>query len=108
MRGIYIQEEKLWLERKAERKEEKRNSMAKKNKILKEMKPTFKLAGSSITSSLLGGALQPQLPARVQNPLITAGRVTGRFLPPIAILGVMSFTTKKLKKLEKKLKGRKK
>ena len=82
--------------------------MAKKNKILKEMKPTFKLAGASITSSLLGGALQPQLPSGIPNPLTTTGRVTGRFIPVVATVGVMSFTTKKLKKLEKKLKGRKK
>jgi len=80
----------------------------KKNKILKEMKPAFKLAGASIASSILGGGLQSHVPAEVQNPLTTAGRVTGRFIPTVAVLGVTSFTTKKLKKLEKKLKGRKK
>ena len=72
------------------------------------MKPTLKLASVSIGSSILGRATQPKIPAGIANPLTTTGRVTGRFIPLTATMGGMSFTTKKLKTLEKKMKGGKK
>ena len=80
----------------------------KQNKILKEMKPTLSLASMSISSSILGGALQPKLPAGVSNPLTTTGRVTGTFIPPVATLGAFSIVKKQMKKVSKKVKGDKK
>lgn len=80
----------------------------KRNKILKEFKPAFQLAGASIGSSILGGATQKHIPTGVQNPLTTLGSATGKFIPVVAIAGVTSLTAKQLKKLEKKLKRRKK
>lgn len=78
----------------------------KKNKILEEMTPAMELSGFSIGSSILGGSLQSRIPAGVGNPLTAMGRTTGTFVSPLATLGVMSFTTKKLKKLNKKARRR--
>ena len=80
----------------------------RKNEILEEMKPAFGLAGVSIGSSILGGALQPHLPAGVTNPLTATGTATSKFVAPMAVLGVGSYTFKKLKKLEKKVNKKKK
>ena len=77
---------------------------SKKNEILKEFKPGLELAGLSIGSSILGGALQPHIPAGMINPLTETGRVTGTFVRPVVALGAMGFTLKKLKSLEKKVK----
>ena len=76
----------------------------RKNGLLKEMKPTLGLAGLSVGSSMLGGALQSHLPAGVANPLTATGTATSKFVAPMAVLGVSSFMFKKLKKLEKKVK----
>jgi len=74
----------------------------KKNEILKEFKPALAMGGLGIGSSLLGGALQPHLPAGTTNPLTKMGSTLGTFTKPVAALGAMSVITKKLKKLEKK------
>ena len=80
----------------------------KKNEILEDLGPTFTLAGGSLGASVLGGAFNTLLPAVTPNPLTTTGRVTSTFVAPLATLGAMSFVTRKLKKIEKKLKGGKK
>ena len=80
--------------------------MARKKRIPKEFEPALSLAGLSIGSSILGGALQPHVPAGVTNPLTATGRVAGRFVSPLAVMGVAGFTFKKIKKLEKKIKKR--
>lgn len=79
----------------------------KKNEVLQEMKPTLSLAGLSIGSSVLGGTLQPHIPSEITNPLTKTGEVTGKFVAPMATLGVASFMFKKMKKLEKKVKIKK-
>lgn len=76
----------------------------KKNEILKEFKPALELSGLSIGSSIMGGALQPHVSAGMVNPLTQMGSTTGKFVSPVATLGAMSFTLKKLNKLEKKIK----
>jgi len=78
----------------------------KQNKFLKEMKPAFSLASVSISSSILGGALQSKLPAGITNPLTTTGRVTGTFISPVATLGALSIVKKQMKKISKKAKRR--
>ena len=74
------------------------------NEILEDMKPALEMGGLGIGSSLLGGALQPMLPAGTINPLTSTGRTLGTFVRPVATLGAMSIVTKQLKKLEKKTK----
>ncbi len=77
----------------------------KKNDLLGEMTPTFSLAGASLGASVLGGAVQSKLPVGVANPLITTGSTVAAFIPLTATLGVFSFTSKKFKDLNKKIKG---
>jgi len=79
----------------------------RKNELLEEMKPAFGFAGASIGSSLLGGALQPHLPAGITNPLTVVGTTTSKFVSPMAVLGAGSYTLKKLKKLQKKVNKKK-
>ena len=78
----------------------------KKNELLNEFTPTFQLAGAGLGSSILGGSLQSKIPTGTINPLTQTGSTIGTFIPLTATLGVASFTTKKLKKLGKKIKGR--
>ena len=82
--------------------------VSKKNEVLKEFEPALGFAGASIGSSVLGGAFQSKLPAGVSNPLITTGSTIGTFVGPVVALGAFSFVTKKLKKVEKKIKRRQK
>lgn len=80
----------------------------KKNEILEDFRPAFELGGLSIGSSVLGGSLQSKLPPGVSNPLITTGSTTATFVAPLVGLGALSFVSRKLKRVEKKVKGRKK
>jgi len=77
----------------------------RKNEVLESFSPAFGLAGVSLGSSVLGGAMQSHLPAGMTNPLTTTGRVTGTFVGPMVTLGAFGFVTKQLKKTEKKMKG---
>ena len=77
--------------------------MKKKKKLLpEEFKPAFSLAGTSIGSSLLGGALQSKLPSGVTNPLTSIGSTTSKFISPIATIGATGFAFKQLKKIQMK------
>ena len=70
------------------------------NEFLEDFKPTFGLAGLGIGSSILGGTLQPHLPAGVTNPLTQTGSTISGFIPLTASLGGFSIVTKQFKKLE--------
>ena len=54
----------------------------KKNEILEDFKPALIMGGAGIGSSVLGGALQPHLPAGTTNPLTKMGNTFGTFTKP--------------------------
>ena len=82
--------------------------MKKKNEIIEGMTPALAFGAFGTGASILGGKLQPLIPAGTINPLTSTGSVMGDFAGPVATLGAFAITTNQLKKAEKKLQGGKK
>lgn len=68
-----------------------------RNSIIRDMSPTFLMAGGAMGASILGGALSSHLPAGVSNPLTTTGSTLGKFVGPMAAISSGGIVMKQLK-----------
>ena len=76
-----------------------------KGSIMGDFTPAFGMAGASMGLGVVGGAIQPHLPAGMKNPMTEMGSSMVKFVPVTTALGGVSTTTKQLKKLIKSMKG---
>lgn len=70
--------------------------------------PPIGFATGSVTASVLGGAIQPIIPAGITNPLTTAGSTLGKFTGPVSAVAGAGIVLKQVRKIEKKIKKRRK
>ena len=77
----------------------------KQGSIMGDFTPAFGMGMTSMGLGVVGGKLQPHLPAGMTNPMTSMGSTMVKFVPVTTALGGVSTTTKQLKKLIKSMKG---
>jgi hypothetical protein len=77
----------------------------KKRKVLgitEDLFPPIQTAGGAAGLAVLGGAVQPIIPAGMANPLTSAGSTLGRFVSPVSAISGAGIALKQVRKIGKK------